>query len=226
MNPLPEPIQDLAILYGSEGLSPPQAEELARWRAGASGPELAEFAALADLAGELAAPPQTVEAPPALKEAILGSLDHADGIPDAGGEDAVAQGGGEFETLCADATPWQPLPMKGVSVRELSDRPEDGHTTFLLKLDAGARFPTHRHRGAECVYLISGDLRSGGVELAPGDFQRAGPGSKHSELYSEGGCVALVVTSHDNFPRRRLAAWKGLRSVARKLAGALGGGRE
>jgi anti-sigma factor ChrR (cupin superfamily) len=69
------------------------------------------------------------------------------------------------------------------------------YAMVLGKLDAGARYPAHRHDGPEQIYILSGDLSIGDVKLNAGDFHSAAPGSAHGVNSSEQGCVILAVLS-------------------------------
>jgi anti-sigma factor ChrR (cupin superfamily) len=62
-------------------------------------------------------------------------------------------------------------------------------------LEAGARVATHRHADDEHCYVISGDLHVAGRRIVTGDYHRADAGSVHQSLYSEGGCLLLIVES-------------------------------
>lgn len=68
---------------------------------------------------------------------------------------------------------------------------------LLVEIGPGVAYPEHDHEGAEEMYVLSGDLRTEGRSLGPGDFLHADAGSHHRELRSIGGCTALMVV-----PRR------------------------
>lgn len=90
---------------------------------------------------------------------------------------------------------WQALPVPGAFMKVLSKNPELGHVVVLGKLEAGTRYPAHRHATAEQFILLSGDLVIGDKQLKAGDFHEAAAGSEHGENYSETGCVLLAILS-------------------------------
>jgi anti-sigma factor ChrR (cupin superfamily) len=81
----------------------------------------------------------------------------------------------------------------GVSFKLLYEDKERGTFTTLVRMEAGASIPAHRHLGVEQCLVIEGDLRAGGVEMAAGDFNCSLPGSVHEELTTKGGALFLIV---------------------------------
>jgi len=90
-------------------------------------------------------------------------------------------------------TGWKPLQQSGVVIKVLRSDKATGASTFLLRFDAGARFPLHDHPGGEEVFVVEGDLRVGADRLTAGDYLYTPPSGKHA-VASEGGCVLLVST--------------------------------
>lgn len=86
--------------------------------------------------------------------------------------------------------PWQTL-APGLSLRLLA-WPHDGVAPFLLRLDAGAVIPPHRHRHDECCLLLDGEMHSEDLLLLPGDFQLARAGGLHREVASERGALLYI----------------------------------
>jgi anti-sigma factor ChrR (cupin superfamily) len=70
---------------------------------------------------------------------------------------------------------WAPF-SEGIWLKCLRLSPETGTWTVLLKAEAGASFPRHRHLAAGEYFMISGrmELRggveAGGVTALPGDY--------------------------------------------------------
>ncbi|MGK0188497.1 MAG: anti-sigma factor ChrR (cupin superfamily) [Verrucomicrobiales bacterium] len=129
-----------------------------------------------------------------------------------------------FTYVMSEEGEWRPLPVLkgGARVKELSNDAASGFTVMLLELDAGTRFPSHSHHGIEETFLISGDLQMQDRVLGPGDFARALPGTRHSSLYSENGCRALIVTAAENYPEKAVHAYGSLYKAlgkARKIFG-------
>jgi len=72
----------------------------------------------------------------------------------------------------------------------------DGASVSWLRLRPGARFPRHKHLGAESVMALSGGFRddTDGREFGPGEVQEMEPGTKHSFTAVPGpDCVVLAV---------------------------------
>jgi quercetin dioxygenase-like cupin family protein len=83
----------------------------------------------------------------------------------------------------------------GITVKQLGDDPERGLRMSLLRMEPGASWESHRHEGAEELFLVRGDWRCLGTNLHPGDYHRAGPGTEHATTTSSAGCK-LIVVSH------------------------------
>jgi ChrR Cupin-like domain len=79
---------------------------------------------------------------------------------------------------------------EGVQKKTLFD---DGTTeSWLVRMTKGARLAAHPHPGNEECFLLSGSVFLGDVQLFPGDYQVAGKGSSHGEVYSPTGCIMFV----------------------------------
>lgn len=83
----------------------------------------------------------------------------------------------------------------GITMKRLGNDPERGLRMSLLRLEPGATWESHRHEGAEELFLVRGDWRCLGTNLHPGDYHRAGPGTEHEATNSAAGCK-LIVVSH------------------------------
>jgi quercetin dioxygenase-like cupin family protein len=85
-----------------------------------------------------------------------------------------------------------------VTVREGLDRKylfrdeAKGVESFLLRYAPGTRVGAHTHTSVEECFLLEGDLRLGDVDMKPGDFHAALPGTEHSSGLSVGGAILLV----------------------------------
>jgi hypothetical protein len=189
-----ESIQELAALdalHALDGVEASQFEQL-RGRDVTLEAEVERFRTLA-LAIRRARSPRTA-APPHLKERILQKIR---ATSSASGPALVDLPGFTFISK-HDAGGWQQLPVPGASVKLLSVDPERGYAVVLGKLEAGTRYPSHRHLKAEEIFILSGDLHIAGRKLEAGDFHRAGAGTTHGENYSEAGCMILAVISTDD----------------------------
>lgn len=94
-----------------------------------------------------------------------------------------------------EMTPWVALPVAGVEVKLLSADAERSATTQLVYMAPGARYPDHRHGDTEDLYVLQGDLTVSGVLMKAGDYCRAEPGSKHTNINTREGCVFISTTS-------------------------------
>jgi quercetin dioxygenase-like cupin family protein len=76
---------------------------------------------------------------------------------------------------------WAPTDYPGID-RSLFRNNEGGGRSSVVRLRQGARFPRHAHHGTEEVVILSGVVRIGGVELAPGDYMFTQPGEEHDVI--------------------------------------------
>ena len=87
---------------------------------------------------------------------------------------------------------WQSTPFPGVHARHLFTDPS-GNVTQLVRLEAGAKYPAHRHAGHEHCYVLEGDLVFHDHALYAGDYEVNRPDTDHSEVTSKNGCLLLIV---------------------------------
>jgi anti-sigma factor ChrR (cupin superfamily) len=93
---------------------------------------------------------------------------------------------------------WQPGRIPGLFLKVLFDDTQRGYTTALVRMTAGTRYPSHRHAGAEELFLLEGDLSVDELSMKPGDYCRGEAGSIHGEIYTNAGCLFMVSSSnHD-----------------------------
>ncbi len=90
---------------------------------------------------------------------------------------------------------WAATDFPGVSLRTLHVDAAARRETVLVKMEAGAVYPTHTHGGTEECYVIRGDLIDGGVRMGSGDYSRYDGGSEHGPLSTREGCLLLVIHS-------------------------------
>ncbi len=90
--------------------------------------------------------------------------------------------------------PWEQV-APGISRKILSVDSIRSYSTCLIRAEAGARYPRHRHADVEELLVLEGDLHVHGVIMHAGDYCRAEPDSIHEETYTEGGCILLQVAS-------------------------------
>ncbi len=186
-------LQELAALQALGALD---AADAARLRAAiAHDPDAqAEVAALQDAGAALAhLAGQRKSPPPALRARLLEKIAHTQQLPKAAVSSPVPPARPGFHFLGPNEGEWMSTPIPGIRMKVMSVNRETGYWMVKAELAAGARFPHHEHRGAEDLYIVSGDLHNEGRILGPGDFIHAEPGTDHGELYSPGGCLALLI---------------------------------
>jgi anti-sigma factor ChrR (cupin superfamily) len=103
-------------------------------------------------------------------------------------------GAADFLVVRAGEGQWRETGDAGVSYKLLFADRERGTFTTLVRMEAGARIPRHRHLGVEQCLVLEGDVRSGVVEMSAGDFNCSLPGSVHDELVTNGGALLLLVS--------------------------------
>ncbi len=94
-----------------------------------------------------------------------------------------------------DDAHWIKSPFPGIEFKIVHRDNAKGKTTRLVRFREGARYPKHRHGGAEEIYLIEGSIHVSGALLQAGDYCRSEPGSDEWGTYTETGGTALIVSS-------------------------------
>lgn len=186
---------ELAALYALGAL---EGDELARYEQWLGDHPEDAPTELLDLVAEMSlATAAPADPPPALRARVIDSI--ADLPQDPPPAEPLPRPDPGYTVIREPEGEWRPLPVKGARIKELSDDASTGRTVFILELAPDTNFPTHTHGGVEEVFLLSGDLTSGGIEMQPGDYQRAAAGTKHSSLYSRTGCRALIISDTGDY---------------------------
>ncbi len=87
---------------------------------------------------------------------------------------------------------WEASPMPGVWRKPLArEAAEHGHTTSVVRYDAGSSFSPHKHPLGEEILVLEGVFSDEHGDYPAGTYIRNPPGSKHSPS-SDPGCVLLV----------------------------------
>lgn len=95
------------------------------------------------------------------------------------------------ESLRADEGDWRRLADR-VWLKILVRDAETGIASFVVRYEPGSRVEKHPQAGPEHCFLVSGDLRIGDFQMAPGDFQFVEAGIEHGPLVSNGGALVFV----------------------------------
>jgi hypothetical protein len=83
----------------------------------------------------------------------------------------------------------------GVSCKLLATDSHAGRVSMLVRLAPGVAYPPHRHAGIEELHLLEGELWIEDRKLYPGAFNRAEPGTSDARVWSETGCMCVLITS-------------------------------
>jgi anti-sigma factor ChrR (cupin superfamily) len=83
----------------------------------------------------------------------------------------------------------------GISCKLLSTDSEGDRVSMLVRLAPNTAYPPHRHAGAEELHLLEGELWIESRKLEPGDYNRAEAGTADQRVWSETGCMCLLITS-------------------------------
>jgi len=87
---------------------------------------------------------------------------------------------------------WLASPAAGVWRKQLErEAKESGHTTSIVKYDAGSVFSSHPHPFGEEILVLEGIFSDEHGDYAAGTYIRNPPNSKHAPFSVEG-CVILV----------------------------------
>ncbi|NOI74278.1 cupin [Vibrio coralliilyticus] len=88
--------------------------------------------------------------------------------------------------------PWVASPAKGVWRKPLErEDAESGHTTSVVRYDAGSHFSTHPHPMGEEIFVLEGVFSDEQGDYPAGTYLRNPPGSQHAP-FSDQGCTILV----------------------------------
>jgi putative transcriptional regulator len=83
----------------------------------------------------------------------------------------------------------------GITCKLMSTDAEASRVSMLVRLAPGISYPPHRHAGVEELFLLEGELWIEDRKLQPGDYNRAEPGTSDRRVWSETGCMCLLITS-------------------------------
>ncbi|WP_454747215.1 cupin domain-containing protein [Ciceribacter selenitireducens] len=90
---------------------------------------------------------------------------------------------------------WKKLDFRpfrdGVTIHWIRPFDDDQPGVALLKYDAGASVPLHRHEGLETIFVLDGSQSDEAGDYGTGSFVINAAGTEHS-VWSETGCVVLI----------------------------------
>jgi anti-sigma factor ChrR (cupin superfamily) len=94
---------------------------------------------------------------------------------------------------------WVHSGMPGIDVKTLFKEPATGRSTYLVRMEPGARMAAHRHGDIEQCLVVKGDVRWGSLVFEEGDFMVMGKDTAHPEVHTVNGTIMLIVAGHNEF---------------------------
>jgi hypothetical protein len=92
---------------------------------------------------------------------------------------------------------WQSV-APGIACKFLSRDTRRNRVSMLVRLEPGHSYPAHRHAGVEELHLLEGELWIDDRKLYPGDYNRADAGSIDTRVFTETGCMCVLITSAED----------------------------
>jgi anti-sigma factor ChrR (cupin superfamily) len=175
---------ELAAIYAAGALAPHEAAEFEHSMAKLEPADRDMAASLVDTAAALAYAAPVAEPPKGLRDRVMAAIQPSQTEPLPGVH--VKRGGDSG---------WKSTPYPGVTYKMLHFDKQTSMATSLLKLEAGAVYPSHRHRAAEQCLVIEGEAQIGSVTIRTGDFERADADTVHGMIETKTGCVLLIIAS-------------------------------
>lgn len=94
-----------------------------------------------------------------------------------------------------DRTRWEAAPLPGVLLMHFSGGPSvAGADVGLVRIEPDYRFPNHRHKGEERLFVLEGGyFDESGRKYQPGDVHVMAAGTTHDYTVLSGGLLAALV---------------------------------
>jgi anti-sigma factor ChrR (cupin superfamily) len=105
---------------------------------------------------------------------------------------------GRYTVKASDGA-WIATGLPGVRARVLAVDKVRSLVTLLIRAEAGAVYPAHKHHGPEECFVISGSVVIDGRVLRAGDFHHADEDSDHGEITTTEGAEVLIVGAIDDY---------------------------
>ncbi|UCE02769.1 MAG: cupin domain-containing protein [Candidatus Latescibacterota bacterium] len=99
-----------------------------------------------------------------------------------------------LDTQCIEWREFMEAP--GVRYKVLRHHDARRGITLLLRFDAGASYPTHRHPKGEEYYVLDGTLRDGAQTYGAHTFVYHPPGSVHHPSSPDGCTLLITLPAH------------------------------
>lgn len=97
-------------------------------------------------------------------------------------------------TRTLDEPDWEEV-AHGISCKLLATDATHSRVSMLVRLAPGIEYPPHIHGGVEELHLLDGELWIDDRKLRAGDYNRAEPGTTDRRVWSETGCLCVLITS-------------------------------
>jgi len=94
---------------------------------------------------------------------------------------------------------WAHSGVPGIDIKPLFNEKETGRSTYLVRMEPGARLPAHYHPDAEQCLVLKGDIAWGDIVYEEGDFIVMGKNTHHPEIHTVHGNVLLLISGHNEF---------------------------
>ncbi|MBM3560304.1 MAG: hypothetical protein FJX53_10605 [Alphaproteobacteria bacterium] len=101
--------------------------------------------------------------------------------------------------LDPSSIPWEKSKFPGITMKMLYNDPATGFSTWLFKLEPGARVPPHEHTGVEQTWVIEGRFCDHEGEAVSGGYISRPAGSKHSAYAPDGAVILSFFTGPNKF---------------------------
>jgi anti-sigma factor ChrR (cupin superfamily) len=183
-------VHELASLYALDALDPAEKRIFEQHLGTGCEPcarDLRSYEAVATAIGESVA----MQPPKRLRQDLLASVNEKPGLPG-----VLLQQPGLLISRSQELD-WKPMAV-GIEYKPLFEDAVRRYNTCLVRMDAGARYPSHRHREIEELFLLSGELNVENQVMRAGDYCRADSGTIHGETFTDIGCMFLLLASADN----------------------------
>jgi anti-sigma factor ChrR (cupin superfamily) len=83
----------------------------------------------------------------------------------------------------------------GIFCKLLANDDERDRVSMLVRLLPNVEYPPHTHAGVEELHLLEGELWIDERKLLPGDYNRAEAPTGDKRVWSETGCMCVLITS-------------------------------
>ena len=182
---LTDPLREQAALYALGALAPDEYRSYEAHLEGGCRVCRAEVDSLGAVAGNLALAATTLAPRPEVRSRLLAAARAS----------TPAATRSPFRFVMDREGDWIEL-QPGVLRKDLEATPGASSISYLIRLQPGARVTTHEHDAVEHCYVLEGDLHIAGRHIHGGDFHLADRGSTHAGIWSDQGCVLLIVEGH------------------------------